>query len=355
MNNVFLFLLFSRAFTLNYMNTRNLVFAAFLFLVSCGQNDPNNTQNTQMEEKILPESIQTAGTMNGDRYFEYMGKKLFNGATFYNAHSFSNNGYCVVSQKTGDKELFGVIDSKGKTVIDFKYESLNGLPYVYYGYFLFSDKTNRTNGLIDTKGKVVIPAKYKEIGKFITEGTVQVGEAYNKWGLISMKNELIIPMQYNFVSAWSDGLIRVRKGSLEGYYNRSGQIVIPIQYTEATDFEKNMAMVQKGGKVGAINTKGETIIDFVYDNYLELVAVSKDEYTTSGFSESLMGFILEGGYIAVQKDGKWGYINTKGDVMIPFEFDQVWQPEKYDPNKVRIRKGDQRGHIDLKTKKVTYL
>lgn len=337
------------------MNSRNLTFAALLFLGSCGQSDPNSAQSTQMEEKIFPENIQTAGTMNGNRYFEYMGKKLFNGATFYNAHSFSSNGYCVVSQKKGDKELFGVIDSKGKTVIDFKYEHLNGIPYVHYGYFLFREQTNRTNGLIDTKGKVVIPAKYKEIGTIITEGTIKVGEAYNKWGLISMKNELIIPMQYDFVSAWSDGLIRVRKGSLEGYYNRSGQIAIPIQYTEATDFQENMAIVQKGGKIGAINPKGETIIDFVYDNYLELVAVSKDDYAVSGFSESLMGFILEGGYIAVQKNGKWGYINTKGEVAIPFEFDQVWKPEKNDPNKVMIRKGDQKGYIDLKTKKVTYL
>lgn len=336
------------------MNSRNVLFAALLFLGSCGQGDPNGTQNATVEEKIFPENIKTAGSMNGNRYFEYMGKKLFNGATFYNAHTFSSNGYCVVSKKTGDKELFGVINAKGKTVIDFKYENLNGLPYVYYGYFLFRDNTNRTNGFVDTTGKVAVPATYKEVGTIITEGTIKVGEAYNKWGLISMKNEPIIPMQYDFVSAWSDGLIRVRQGSLQGYYNRSGQIVIPIQYTVATDFQEKIAIVQKGGKIGAINTKGETVIDFVYDNYLELVAVSKDAYTSTGYSESLMGFILEGGYIAVQKNGKWGYINTKGDVVIPFEFDQVWEPEKDDLQKVMVRKGEQRGYMNLKTKKVTY-
>jgi len=339
------------------MNYKNIIYSATLLLLigGCGQGSQEaKNKQTTVEERIFPENIKTVGSMNGNRFFEYKGKKMFNGATFYNAHSFSSKGYCVVSKKIAEKEQFGVINTKGETVVDFKFEHLDGLGYVYYGYFKFMDKKNYTNGFVDTTGKIIIPAKYKEFGTVITEGTIKVGKSYNQWGLISMKDEPIIPMEYDFVSAWSEGLIRVRKGNVHGFFNRSGKIAIPIQYTKATDFQSGISMVQKGGKFGAIDTKGEKAIDFLYDDYLEMVAVAKDDYSTSGFKESLMGFILKGGYIGVKKKGKWGYIDTKGNEVIPFEYDQVWLPEKHDPNKAMVRKGEKRGYFDLSTKQVSF-
>ncbi len=53
-------------------------------------------------------------------------------------------------------------------------------------------------------------------------------------------------------------------------------------------------MVQKDGKLGYINTKGEQIIECKFDH-------------ARGFNE---------GFARVKKDGKWGYINTKGCFVI---------------------------------------
>ena len=55
-------------------------------------------------------------------------------------------------------------------------------------------------------------------------------------------------------------------------------------------FNEGLARVKKDGKWGYINTKGEQIIECKFD----------DAYC---FSE---------GFAWVEKDGKWGYINTKG-------------------------------------------
>ena len=53
-------------------------------------------------------------------------------------------------------------------------------------------------------------------------------------------------------------------------------------------------MVEKDGKRGYINTKGEQIIECKFDD-------------ARGFNE---------GFAEVKKDGKWGYINTKGCFVI---------------------------------------
>ena len=68
-----------------------------------------------------------------------------------------------------------------------------------------------------------------------------------------------------------------------------------------SDFSEGLASVQKDGKRGYINTKGEQIIECKFDY-------------ADDFNE---------GFAAVQKDGKWGYINTKGEQAIECKFDDA--------------------------------
>ena len=56
------------------------------------------------------------------------------------------------------------------------------------------------------------------------------------------------------------------------------------------EFNEGFAAVQKDGKWGYINTKGEQIIECKFDD----------------------AYYFNEGFARVEKDGKWGYINTKG-------------------------------------------
>ena len=64
-------------------------------------------------------------------------------------------------------------------------------------------------------------------------------------------------------------------------------------------FNEGFARVQKDGKWGYINTKGEQIVECKF-------------YNAHNFNE---------GFAHVQKDGKCGYINTKGEQIIECKFD----------------------------------
>ncbi len=335
------------------MNFKTIIYLLpSVILFSCGtsaKKDDVKTETSTTPSIKLPDNIKTAGTMNGNRFFEYNGQKLFGGAVFHNAQTFSAKGKCIVSKLVNGKELFGVINSKGETVIDFKYKGLTSGLYTFSGYYMF-DGEEMKKGFVDTVGNIVVPAKYEDFGTIISEGTVKARIKYPKWGLISMKDEVIIPFEYQFISAWSDGLIRVKKerAGTYGYMDHAGKMIIADVYKDATDFEEQIAMVKKGNKYGVINTKGETVIDFQFDNFAQLVQVREDNMSSTGTSESLMGFILKGGYISVEKDKKWGYIDLKGNIVIPFEYDQVWEPER--DNTVMLRKGEKRGRFNLTTK-----
>ena len=77
------------------------------------------------------------------------------------------------------------------------------------------------------------------------------------------------------------------------------------KYDKLGSFSEGYAAVLKEGKWGYINIKGEEVISCQYSNPYE-------EYTSGAFHEGLA---------AVQKDGKWGYINTKGEEVIPINLD----------------------------------
>lgn len=63
-----------------------------------------------------------------------------------------------------------------------------------------------------------------------------------------------------------------------------------------------MAPVLRDGKWGYINTKGEEAIPCQYPN-------PSEDYSAHTFHEGLS---------LVKEDDKWGFINTAGEVIIPF-------------------------------------
>ena len=88
-------------------------------------------------------------------------------------------------------------------------------------------------------------------------------------------------------------------------------------------FKEGLVAVQKDGKWGYINTKGEQIIEYKFDY-------------AWGFNE---------GFARVQKDGKWGYINTKGEQIIECKFDDACD---FSEGFARVKKDGKWGYINTK-------
>lgn len=94
-----------------------------------------------------------------------------------------------------------------------------------------------------------------------------------------------------------------------GYYNSyTGKIVIPAQYRRAWFFSEGLAAVQKDGKIGFLNNKGNVVIPFQYPYH----------------GNPLTEFIFENGHCVVADTlGKCGIINRKGKWVIKPEYDNI--------------------------------
>ena len=101
------------------------------------------------------------------------------------------------------------------------------------------------------------------------------------------------------------------------------------QYNELRSFSEGLAAVKKNDKWGYINTKGDLVIPCEYDGY------------PREFSEGLA---------PVDKNGKWGFINTKGEIVIPFEYDSA---DSFSEGLAAVKKNDKWGFINTKGDLVT--
>ena len=122
-----------------------------------------------------------------------------------------------------------------------------------------------------------------------------------KWGFIDGSNKIVVPLTYNSVSSFHEGLAAVECKGRYGYIDLQGKLVIPLQFDLGYSFAADIAKVKNAGLFGLIDKNGKIVLPIEYDSI---------RYVSNG-------------YIAIQKSGKWGFADTQGKVRIPPKYKKV--------------------------------
>ncbi|GAB3975393.1 hypothetical protein GCM10028806_32890 [Spirosoma terrae] len=250
--------------------------------------------------------------------------------------------------------LAGVKDPDGVTIIPAKYD--------YIGKFV-NDRAlvcrDGKYGYIDKSGILLVPCQFDEAFDYQKEGLIVKKDG--KWLFINGNGETLKTLEYDRIYQ-HDTLYMVRKNELYGYLNIKGDEIIKpeasvpfffenglsyfgpfgstvvfmntrlkpelmVKGTKSEDFSEGLAPLALDGKVGFINPKGELVIPNEYDLY------EKNGYTF------LPSFYQN--FSCVQKNGKYGFINKKGETVIPFQYDYAsnFSEQGYTVVEVNKKKG----------------
>lgn len=162
-------------------------------------------------------------------------------------------------------------------------------------------------GYINEKGATVL--FWDSIVYFGPEFLDGAGNKVQSYGMISSGypfNQGLAPVwQYTYDAKAEEG------DYLLGFIDKTGSWVIQPQFKNFfylgvnsiyQVFDENgLAMVDKNGKYGAINKRGETVIPFQYDQL----------------------WPSQEGMIPFAQNGKFGYLNSSGKVVIPAQFEKT--------------------------------
>ena len=211
------------------------------------------------------------------------------------AKSFSD-GYLVVTEY----EKWGCLSYDGKLTIPIKYDRLtdfNG------GYALA--ELDKKFYVLDKKGTEtpVDAPDIKEI-KHFSEGLGIIEVKGKKWGFVDDNGKIAIEPQYKGVGYFSAGLAwaRTADGKI-GYINKKGEWVIEPQFyaVKAFDLESGLAAIEADNRWGYVDTKGNIIF----------------------FDETEKIYNFSEGLAIGRKNGKIGFLNNKGQWAIQPQFDSA--------------------------------
>lgn len=183
---------------------------------------------------------------------------------------------------TSNYKNYNYFDKTGKLIKEItsseykeleKDEMNNAIPMISEKYIPFENKGKW--GIKDTKGKVLTKAKYDN-KPIIYDNFVFVNLNSEYYTLIDSNNKPVITLKekniYCFFG-YIEGYMRYcdKKVKKCGYFDRNGKIAIQPQFDYAGDFQNSDALVQNDGKFGFINKKGEIIVPLEHSDAQEAV------------------------------------------------------------------------------------
>ena len=121
--------------------------------------------------------------------------------------------------------------------------------------------------------------------------------------------------------------------------------IMPPVFDNAGQFSGGLAVVSLDGKWGAVNTYGEVVLPIIFETLASRNAIYyvNGQWYYIGFGD----VDLPSGFFSARLDGKWGVIDTEGRVIIPFEFDRTFINFEYEVVTVRVRESMNVYHTGL--------
>lgn len=172
---------------------------------------------------------------------------------------------------------------------------------------------SKTWGYVGIKGEFIIPATYEKCYEFSPNGLAIIYDAkIRQHYFINLKNEKQPTEQPDFkikdgfgfsASTFHNDLLLVKVGAKWGYMHSSGKMAIPANYDDGNDFNGGFAAAKKGSQYVIVDTKGKE------------TEIGTPALDVRDFSEGLAPIRTV--------DKKFGFVNTKGELVIPSQFESV--------------------------------
>ncbi len=201
---------------------------------------------------------------------------------------------------------WGVIDTMGRWVVSPQFDSIEIDPY---------RRPPRWNG-VDWRS--FAERNYPQ--RSFLQGGARV-KVKKHWGVVDPTGKLLLPAQFDTIESLASAyarnqqLIEVyrvgiadKSGKLKwGLISTRGEIKLYYDFDRIEPFQNGLAWVRKGKKWGQVNARGEMVVPF--------------QLESKGSPENFYK-----GYAIVEQGGKKALITQRGRIVMPFEYDDLNYP-----------------------------
>ncbi len=254
-----------------------------------------------------------------------------------------------------DNSKWGVINSKGETVISPMYDEMITIPNSEKAVFVVTSDVNYETGTYSSKAvndkneqlftnydKVETIQNYDKQNNLWYEKSCLKVQKDGKYGLIDLSGKVLLSCEYDWVEPIiheSNSLITIKDGK-KGLVSTTGSVIIENLYSDikalTEKYEDGYIVKNDQGKVGVIGTNKKVILPLEYDEIKNVTSDSTYIVKKNGKWKILNAQTNEendfnyddatqiiNGYITVKSNGKYGIITTKGEETVAPNYEDL--------------------------------
>jgi hypothetical protein len=201
--------------------------------------------------------------------------------------------------KDGDYQLYSHKGQKvGTTICDIVRVPTGDLP-------VCGVRKDKKWGIVNLKNELILDFQYKNI-LLLDAGLIAVLEKDKKWSLLDLKGKKAIEKTYDLVlPSVHAQFIKVVEGDQLGLMNATGKLILPVKYQKIDYVGHNWFAVEENGLIKLFNLKTQKFTEQVFQKFLNAV----DNKNWKGF--------------LVQEEDQWKWFNFEQGLQTTFAFKNV--------------------------------
>lgn len=228
---------------------------------------------------------------------------------------------------------YGVLKSNGETLISCLYDEID-----IEGIYIYSLK-GEEQIIFDTTGAKIENPKYKSVYNVEDTNYKITINNENKYGVVDENNNEIIKNEYYYIGYLGNNYFVVSgQNGKNGIMNNEGKVVLEVRYDtiekleksdiiEATELNTNTIILFNKEIKQIANISNSTLYEG--ENFVKLYSNNEQKYFDSEGNEKENKEILNNKLFADVKNGKWGFIDSNGNVIVDYIYDNVTEFNSY--------------------------
>ena len=351
-----------KTYTTKVLNKKNEVILSNYTNVEPIQNSLNSSI-VWYEQDILKYKID-----GGYKLINFAGEELSNSTVYSNVYSMPGVENNIIVEANGVKGL--VNGSTNQIVLQCSYTDIQSLLPNDYSKGYIVTNTNNKKGVIDANSKIIFECKYDDIGRFTGNDRYYVKEN-GTWKIVDNQGNTVLE-NANVVNIDSDHLIINNNGQY-GLMDITNQELIAPSYQLIEPAFAGIYIAKKDDKYGLIDVSNNPVVDFKYSlmtyrKEASFIEADKENLLTDVIDSSgkvalsdviISDLNIDSGYIRarvgddykyynlkfeekslqelvptktlylVKKDGKYGYENKEGKLVVDCIYDDATEQNMY--------------------------
>lgn len=288
-------------------------------------------------------------------------------------------------------EKQGIADNTGNVLVKNEYAQVNTITNKYADGFIIKNDDGKY-GIVSASGELVVEAKYDEI-KNVTGNKMYVAKDGENWKIVNEEGNSFLENAFEDVKQINLENVVLKKDGKYGVITINGETKIEASYDDLSFIFTDTYIAKKDNKYGIININNEEKLPFEYsfikyETEADFIRAQKDNLTTElldrDFNVKVEGIVSEintdKNYIRVRvndnykyynfkleekpvteflsnntlflskENGKYGYVDSKGIVVVNYIYDDATEQNKY--GYVSVKKDGKWGCLDCNGKAV---